>query len=139
MPDFSYQPYGGNGGYSFQMPDFASIFGSSPTDLISFISGLRNQQEQMRFDNQSKLLGQELGEQGRQFNLNNSLQRDDLTKRYSYLDQELGLQKARDAVTNAAGSLQNNAAMADLWGRARAPLPWVSAPAWTFTSGYANR
>lgn len=135
MPDFSYNP----SGYSFQLPSFSDVFGSNFSDLLSMVSNYRNQGRQQDYENQSKLLGQELGEQGRQFNISSDLQRDDQAKRYSYLDQELGLQKARDAVTNAAGNLQNNASMYDLWNKARAPLPWVSAPAWTFTSGYSAR
>lgn len=136
MPDFNYQPNGG--GYNFQFPSFSSIFGQSPTDLISFISGQRNQTEQNRFDNQSKLLGQQLAEQGREFNTSSDLQRNDQTKKYSYLDDMLRDQRTNDLRNYSATIPRQVSEMSDLWNKSRPLFPWTQAPNWTFTSGYSR-
>jgi hypothetical protein len=120
------------------LPSFDSIFGRSPTDLLSFVSGLRDNSSNQRYAHENDLLNRQLGEQGRQYNLSNQLAQSQEKNKYHYLDQELGLRDRQQANQDMLARQNSFKNTYDMWNKARPILPWTQSPGWSFTSGFSQ-
>lgn len=83
-------PYGN---YSFNIPSFSSLFGSSPTDLLSQIASLKSNQKREDYGYQSGLLGQQLKEQGNEAGLVNNQVMQRLANELNLGQGQLGVQR----------------------------------------------